>query len=298
MAGQHATLAVPIPGVRRKQTLSRTGRALVLHGGGWVLSAIALFVLLFPIFVMLSTSLKTIDEVYQLPPRWVPSTLAWSNFVDIWVKYPLGPYMRNSFVIGVGTTLLNLLAAIPAGYAVARLHFRGRQTFMLMLLLIQMFSPVIVLIPLFKIMAALHWLDTYWSLIVTNTVFTLAFSIWMLASYFRGIPVEIEEAALVDGCTRVQTIVRIAIPVAAPGVVTTVIYVFITAWNEFIFALTFISRTEMRTLTVGLYNFIGRWTVQWHYLMAAALVGVVPVVILFMLVERHLVRGLALGAVK
>jgi multiple sugar transport system permease protein len=298
VAGQNAVLAAPIPGAQRRQTLSRTGRALMLHGGGWVLSAVALFILLFPVLVMLSTSLKTIDDVYRLPPRWVPSTLAWRNFVDIWVRYPLGAYMRNSFVIGAGTTLLNLLAAIPAGYAVARLHFRGRQTFMLLLLLIQMFSPVVVLIPIFKIMAALHWLDTYWSLIVTNTVFTLAFSIWMLASYFRAIPVEIEEAALVDGCTRGQTILRIAIPIAAPGVVTTIIYVFITSWNEFIFALTFISRTEMRTLTVGLYNFIGRWTVQWHHLMAAALVGVIPVVILFMLVERHLVRGLALGAVK
>ena len=120
----------------------------------------------------------------------------------------------------------------------------------------------------------------------------------MLASYFRAIPVEIEEAALVDGCTRGQTILRVVVPVAAPGVATTVIYIFISAWNEFVFALTFISRTEMRTLTVGLFTFIGRWAVDWHYLMAAALMGVVPVVILFMLVERHLVRGLALGAVK
>ena len=298
MAGQNAALAVPVPRIRKKQTLDRTAHALLLHGGGWVLSAVVLFVLLFPVLVMLSTSLKTIDDVYRIPPRWIPSTVAWQNFADIWTRYPLGTYVRNSVIISVGTTVLNLAAAIPAGYAVARLRFRGRQAFMLLLLLIQMFSPVVVLIPLFKIMALLHWLDTYWSLIVTNTVFTLAFSIWMLASYFHAIPMEIEEAALVDGCTWGQTIVRIAIPIAAPGVVTTIIYVFITAWNEFIFALTFISRTEMRTLTVGLYNFIGRWTVQWHYLMAAALVGVVPVVILFMLVERHLVRGLALGAVK
>jgi multiple sugar transport system permease protein len=298
VAHRDATIAVPLPVVRRKRVLSRQWRAVLLHGGGWVLSTGALFVLLFPVLVMLSTSLKTLNGVYHAPPTWIPHPWTLQNFADIWSKYPLATYMRNSLIIGVGATMLNLAAAIPAGYAVARLRFRGRQTFMLLLLLIQMFSPVIVLIPLFKIMAWLHWLDTYWSLIVTGTVFTLAFSIWMLASYFRTIPVEIEEAALVDGCTRGQTIMRIALPVAAPGVVTTIIYVFITVWNEFIFALTFISRTEMRTLTVGLYNFIGRWAVQWHYLMAAALVGVVPVVILFMLVERHLVRGLALGAVK
>jgi len=293
-----ATLAVPLREAAGRRARSRLWRALVLHGGGWALSAVALGVLLFPIFVMLSTSVKTLNEVYQVPPVWVPAAVTWRNFVDIWTKYPLRTYMLNSLIIGAGTTCLNLLAAIPAGYAVARLRFRGRQAFMLLLLLIQMFSPIVVLIPLFKIMAALHWLDTYWSLIVTNTVFTLAFSTWMLASYFRAIPAEIEEAALVDGCSRRQAILRVAIPLAAPGVVTTIIYVFITAWNEFVFALTFISRTEMRTLTVGLYTFIGRWAVQWHYLMAAALVGVLPVVILFMLVERHLVRGLALGAVK
>lgn len=298
MAHTPATLAVPVREAGGRRARSRVGRALLLHGGGWALSAAALLVLLFPIFVMLSTSIKTLNEVYQVPPVWIPATVTWRNFAEIWVKYPLSTYMLNSLIIGVGTTCLNLLAATPAGYAVARLQFRGRHAFMLLLLLIQMFSPIVVLIPLFKIMAALHWLDTYWSLIVTNTVFTLAFSTWMLASYFRAIPAEIEEAALVDGCGRAQAILRVAIPVAAPGVVTTIIYVFITAWNEFVFALTFISRTEMRTLTVGLYTFIGRWAVQWHYLMAAALVGVVPVVILFMLVERHLVRGLALGAVK
>jgi multiple sugar transport system permease protein len=298
MAHHDGVLAAPVPRTRGRLAPRRVAHAALLHGGGWLLSAGALFVLLFPVLVMLSTSVKTINEVYQAPPVWIPRTVAWWNFLDIWAHYPLGTYMRNSLIIGLGTTLLNLTAAIPAGYAVARLRFRGRQAFMVLLLLIQMFSPVIVLIPLFKIMAWLHWLDTYWSLIVTSTAFTLAFSIWMLASYFRTIPVEIEEAALVDGCTRGQTIVRVVVPIAAPGVVTTVIYIFISAWNEFVFALTFISRTEMRTLTVGLFTFIGRWAVQWHYLMASALVGVVPVVILFLLVERHLVRGLALGAVK
>jgi multiple sugar transport system permease protein len=298
VAGHPGTIAVRLPAPPRRHAWTRRLRGVLVHGGGWALSIVALFVLLFPIAVMLSTSLKTINDVYRVPPSWIPHPPTLANFHDIWTQYPMATYMKNSLIIGVGATLLNLVAAIPAGYAVARLRFRGRQGFMLLLLLIQMFSPIVVLIPLFKIMAALHWLDTYWSLIVTNTVFTLAFSIWMLASYFRAIPVEIEEAALVDGCTRIQSILRIAIPVAAPGVVTTIIYVFITAWNEFIFALTFISRTEMRTLTVGLYNFIGRWAVQWHDLMAAALVGIIPVVILFMLIERHLVRGLSLGSVK
>jgi multiple sugar transport system permease protein len=273
-------------------------RSLLVHGIGWTASALALFVLLFPVLVMISTAFKTIDEVYRVPPTWLPSPVAWPNFIEIWARYPLASYIRTSLIIAGGATFLNLLAAVPAGYAVARLRFRGRALFMLLLLVIQMFSPVIVLIPLFKVMARLHLLDTYWSLIVTNTVFTLAFSIWMLASYFQSIPMEVEEAALVDGCSRGQAIMRVAIPLAAPGVATTIIYIFISVWNEFIFALTFVTRMEMRTLTVGLYHFVGRWTVQWHHLMAAALVGVVPVVILFMLVQRHLVRGLTVGAVR
>lgn len=298
MAGQDATIAVRRAEARRDVIPQRMRRNLLVHGIGWTFSALALFVLLFPVLVMISTALKTINDVYRVPPIWVPPTMAWENFAEIWTRYPLASYIRNSVIIAGGSTLLNLLAAVPAGYAVARLRFRGRTVFMLLLLVIQMFSPVIVLIPLFKVMAHLHLLDTYWSLIVTNTVFTLAFSIWMLASYFRSIPVEIEEAALVDGCSRGRAIVQVAIPLAAPGVVTTIVYIFITVWNEFVFALTFVTRTEMRTMTVGLYNFVGRWTVQWHHLMAAALVGVVPVVILFMLVQRHLVRGLTLGAVK
>jgi multiple sugar transport system permease protein len=273
-------------------------QSLLIHGIGWTSSALALFVLLFPVLVMISTAFKTLDEVYQVPPTWLSATFAWRNFVEIWERYPLARYIGNSVIIAGGATVLNLLAAVPAGYAVARLRFRGRTLFMLLLLVIQMFSPVIVLIPLFKVMARLHLLDTYWSLIVTNTVFTLAFSIWMLATYLQSIPVEVEEAALVDGCSRGQAIMRVVIPLAAPGIVTTIIYIFICVWNEFIFALTFVTRMEMRPLTVGLYHFVGRWTVQWHHLMAAALVGVVPVVILFMLVQRHLVRGLTLGAVR
>jgi multiple sugar transport system permease protein len=286
------------PAAARALSAQHFRRSMLVQGVGWAGSAAALFVLLFPVFVMLSTAFKTIGDVYRVPPAWIPATFAWQNFIEIWTRYPLAAYMRNSVIVAGGATLLNLAAAIPAGYAVARLPFRGRGLFMLLLLVIQMFSPVIVLIPLFKAMARLHLLDTYWSLIVTNTVFTLAFSIWMLASYFRAIPVEIEEAALVDGCTRGQSIARVTLPLAAPGVVTTVIYIFISVWNEFIFALTFVTRMEMRTLTVGLYNFVGRWTVQWHHLMAAALIGVIPVVILFMLVQRPLVRGLTLGAVK
>jgi multiple sugar transport system permease protein len=161
-----------------------------------------------------------------------------------------------------------------------------------------MFSPVIVVISLFKVVASLRLLDTYLSLILANAVFTIAFTTWMMNGYFRSIPKEIEEAALIDGCSRVQTITRIMLPIAVPGLVTTMIYSFIAAWNEFLFGLTFIQSKQKMPLVLGLYNFVGRWTTQWELLNAAAFVALIPVLVLFYIIEKRLVAGLAGGAVK
>lgn len=257
-----------------------------------------LLILLFPFFVMISTAFKGIDEVYMSPPHWIPHQLRWQNFREIWNKYPLLNYFANSFLVAAGSTLLNTILSIPAAYAVSRLRFVGRRFLLYLFLVVQMFSPIIVIISLFKIIASLGLLDTRFSLIIVNAVFTLAFSIWMLHGYFSTIPVELEEAALIDGCTRLKTITKIMLPVAMPGVITTLIYTFIVSWNEFMFALTFITSLEKRPLTVGLYNFIGRWTVQWQYLMAASLLAIIPVILLFMLIEKQLVKGLSGGALK
>ncbi len=255
-------------------------------------------VLLFPFFVSLSTAFKDLDEVYSSPPHWIPKRLAWENFQHIWQKYPMAQYFLNSLLVAFGATILNTVLCVPAAYAFARLRFRGRKPLLFMLLVIQMFSPIIVVISLFKVIGALHLINTLTSLVIVNAVFTLAFSTWMMNGYFGTIPIEIEEAALIDGCSRFQSMFRITLPIAMPGVVTVVIYTFIAAWNEFMFALTFINVTEKRPLTIGLYNFVGRWTVSWQHLMAAALLAVIPVIILFMLIEKQLVQGLAGGAVK
>ncbi len=262
-----------------------------------LITGIVLF-LLFPFFVTISTALKELDEVYSSPPRWIPDRLAWENFQHIWTKYPLAQYFVNSIIIASGATILTTILCVPAAYAFARLRFMGRKPLLFMLLVVQMFSPIIVVISLFKVIGALHLLDTRTSLIIVNAVFTLAFATWMMNGYFSTIPREIEEAALIDGCSRLQTMLRITLPIAMPGVATVIIYTFITAWNEFMFALTFINSMGKRPLTLGLYNFVGRWETQWQYLMAAALLAIIPVVFLFMLIEKQLVQGLAGGAVK
>jgi multiple sugar transport system permease protein len=216
----------------------------------------------------------------------------------VWTQYDLVRYFRASLIIGLGATALNTLLSVPAAYAVARLRFPGRKFAMYLLLMIEMFSPVIVIISLFKIVASLHLLDTYGALIILDALFTVAFNTWMMNGYFKTIPKDIEEAALIDGCTRVQTMTRIMLPIAVPGLVTVMIYAFIFAWNEFLFALTLISSKNKMPLTIALYNFVGQYNTQWQYLTMAAFLALIPVLVLFYLIEKRLVAGLAGGAVK
>ena len=262
------------------------------------LTIIILLILLFPFFVMVSTMLKSGQDVYSSPPFWIPTHIEWSNFVTVWTQYQLANYFVASVIIAVGATVLNTLLCVPAAYAVARLRFVGRKFALYLLLMIEMFSPVIVVISLFKIMAQMGLLDRFIGLIILDALFTVAFNTWMMNGYFKTIPKDIEEAALIDGCTRVQTMTRIMLPISVPGLVTVMIYAFIFAWNEFLFALTFISSKDKMPLTIALYNFVGRWTTQWQYLTMSAFLAIIPVLALFYVIEKRLVAGLAGGAVK
>ena len=263
-----------------------------------VITIILLLFLLFPFFVMISTMLKSNAEAYAIPPRWIPEKFVFTNFIKVWSQYELIVYFKSSLIIAIGATIINTLLTVPAAYAVARLRFVGRGVILYLFLVIQMFSPVIVVISLFKIMAGIGLLDTYISLILAISVFTIAFTIWMMNGYFKSIPKEIEEAALIDGCSRVQTITRVMIPIAVPGLVTAMIYTFIYAWNEFLFGLTFIQSKSKMPLTIALYNFVGRWSTQWEMLTTAAFLAIIPVLVLFYIIEKRLVAGLAGGAVK
>ena len=263
-----------------------------------VWTVIIILFLLFPFFVMISTMLKPGSEVYVSPPYWIPKKVALSNFVELWTQHPFAKYLKNSIIIAAGTTILTTVLCIPAAYAISRFHFLGQKLLLYMYLVIQMFSPIIVVIALFKIIARLHLIDTYLGLVLVNTVFTLSFVTWMLSGYFKTIPVDIEEAALIDGCTRIQTIIRIMIPIAAPGLVTTIIYSFIASWNEFMFALTLVQSVGKTPLTLGLYNFVGRYTTQWELLTASAFLAIIPIIVLFLLIEKQLVAGIVGGAVK
>ena len=253
---------------------------------------------LFPFLVIAGTSLKTLGEVFQSPATLIPRLFVWQNYVEIFVRIPLARHLLNSLFISLTSVFLNIAVAAPAAYALARIQFSGRSMFGLGVLVAQMFSPVIVLIPLFKMMKALNLLDTYTALILVNTAITLPFSIWMLRGFFKNIPAELEDAAMIDGLSRTGMLFRVALPLTAPGLATTAIFAFVAAWNEFIFALVLVSRREMQPITMALYAWEKNNVVEWNYLMATAVVATIPTVLLFSLVRRWLTSGLMSGAVK
>ncbi|TVR68020.1 MAG: carbohydrate ABC transporter permease [Spirochaetaceae bacterium] len=261
------------------------------------LTAVLLVIMLFPFAVMLVTMIKPSFEIYATP-RWWPINPTLHNLVAVWGEYRLAGFFTSSAIIAFGTLLANVLLCIPAAYAVARLRFPGRKFSLYFFLSIQMFSPVIVVISLFRIFVELGLINTYLAVILANTVFTMSFTIWMMTGYFRAIPLAIEECARVDGASRLTTITRIMLPIAAPGLVTAMTYTFIWSWNEFLFPLTLLRSQARFPITVGLYNFVGRFQTQWELLTAAAFFALLPILLLFFLIERRLVEGLAAGAVK
>jgi multiple sugar transport system permease protein len=260
--------------------------------------ALAAAFFLFPYAVMLLTALKPDSELVTIPPRLLPEHWTPGNFIDVWDAAPIAQHLKVTLIVASVSTLLTVAAAAPAAYYTARNEFRGRRAFMVLVLITQMFSPIALLIGLYREFLQIGLVDSYWALVITNAAFNLAFTIWILNAYFKNIPVELEQAAWMDGCTRLQALRRIVLPLAAPGIVTAVIFCFIAAWNEYVIALTLINTTENQPLTLGVTSFIGLNETEWQYLFAASLIAVVPVVILFGLIERYLISGLTAGSLK
>lgn len=265
---------------------------------GYVLLALILILLLFPFVEMLGTSLRSKENVFTYPSTWFPDSLQFSNFAQIWSEVPLAQYFVNSTIIALGATVLNALAAIPAGYAIAQLQFPGRRAVLYLVIATQMFSPVVLLIAFFQMMSSFGLLNTLIALILINAAVTLPFTVWIMTSYFQTIPRDIEEAARLDGASRLRLLWDHYLPLALPGVLTSMIFSFVLSWNEFLFALTFISDQDKRPLTTGLYAFVGRFEIQWQFLMAGSILCILPVFLLFLIVQRRIVSGLTAGAVK
>lgn len=263
----------------------------------FVVLLISLFIL-YPYFVMFTTALKSRNEIFAMDGRLFPIKALWSNFADIWVKAPMAKYMVNSVIIAAGSTAIAMICGIPAAYALARMRFKGQTAFLGFIIVSQMFAPVVLLIGIYKVMQVLNLTNSLLGLIFINAAFNQAFTIWLLRGTFLSISAEMEQAATIDGCNRIQAMFKVLLPVAAPGIVTTLIFIFINAWNEYTVALCLISTETIKPLTVGINIFNGYNIIEWQYLFAASIFAIIPVVILFMSIEKNLTSGLTAGGVK
>ena len=255
-------------------------------------------VILYPYFTMTVTALKTRSEIFSVNGTVMPIAVKWSNFADIWVKAPMFRYMINSVLIATGSTMIAMVCGIPAAYALARMKFKGQTAFLGFIIVSQMFAPVVLLIGIYKVMSIFNLTNSILGLVFINAAFNQAFTIWLLRGTFMSISAEMEQAATIDGCNRIQAMFKILLPVAAPGIVTTLIFIFINAWNEYTVALCLISTYTIKPLTVGINIFNGYNIIEWQYLFAASIFAIVPVVILFMSIEKNLTSGLTAGGVK
>ncbi|MEH2941161.1 carbohydrate ABC transporter permease [Oscillospiraceae bacterium 44-5] len=257
---------------------------------------------LYPYFAMLCTALKGRSEIFASialgQSTILPVTTLWSNFIDIWSRAPMAKYLTNSILIASGSTVIAMLCGIPAAYALARMKFKGQTAFLGFVIVSQMFAPVVLLVGIYQVMVKLGLTDSILGLIFINAAFNQAFTIWLLRGTFMGISADMEQAATIDGCNRVQSMMKVLLPVAAPGIVTTLIFIFINAWNEYTVALCLIQTDTLKPLTVGINTFNGYNIIEWQYLFAASIFAIIPVVILFMCIEKNLVSGLASGGVK
>ena len=247
---------------------------------------------------MFLTAVKPERELRTSPARLLPVRWRFENFLDVLADPGFHTWLQVSLIVAVASTALVMLAAVPAAYYTARHRFRGRNGFLFLVLVTQMFSPTALVVGLYREFFELDLVNTYAALVLTNAAFNLAFAIWILRAFFASIPREIEEAAAVDGCGRLGTLVRIVLPLSLPGLVTAIIFAFIAAWNEYIVALTLMTDADKRPLTVGITSYVTAYVQHWDLLFAASVIAIVPVVVLFALIEPYLVGGLTAGGVK
>ncbi len=253
----------------------------------------------FPYLLMLISSLKTREEITKIPPAYLPETPQFSNYLTVWGSAVApGSSLLATIVISLGATLVVLLIATPAAYYVARFRFPGRMVFLFLVLITQMLQPTVLAVGLYQQFSQWRGYLVWVALILINGAFNLSFAVWIMQAFFASVPKEIDEAALIDGLGRLQTMFRVSLPLVWPGIVTAIVFVFVNTWNEFAAAFILVQDTALQPLTVSMPRFLGMYVRDWHYLFTTATVAIVPVIILFALIEKRLIGGLTAGAVK
>jgi multiple sugar transport system permease protein len=270
-----------------------THRILTLYIPVTILLALTLI----PFLWMFLTSLKNPNELYSKVFTYLPVKPTFHNYVELFTKTNFIQNIKNSLLVACGTSVISLLIATMSAYAFTRYKFRGRRVLLGSYLLIYMFPAVLFMIPLFVEMRKFGLVNTLWALIIAHSTFTIPLSVWLMVGFLNEVPMEIEESALVDGCNRFSSFIKVIFPIISPGLAATGSDIFIYSWNEFLYAVMFTNEAS-RTLPVALQVFVGQYLIQWDLLSAGAVITVLPVIVLFMLIQKNLVRGLTAGAVK
>jgi ABC-type glycerol-3-phosphate transport system permease component len=277
---------------------SQTGTRRLLRWIGNGLLLVLLIWTLVPFYWMIATSLKTDKEIYGFEATLIPRRPTLAAYARLLEQTPFLKYVRNSMIIGGACTVVSLVFGCLGAYALARLRFPGRGLIARGLVFTYLVPPALLFIPLFAVMSVLRLIDTHHGLILAYLGFTVPFSTWLLMGYFRSVPIELEEAALVDGCSRLGSLVRIVLPMSLPALAVVAFFSFTQSWNEFLYANVFVNSVEVRTITTGLTLFIVEDVFFWGPMMGAAFLSTLPPLLLYLVFQRWVVKGLTLGGVK
>lgn len=276
--------------MRRSSTIHNTLRAVGIL-------VLVLFVI-FPFIQMVSISLKGPKEQFLIPPTVIPRHPTMRNYIQAWQQPGFIRYFLNSLGLTSATMLFVSIIALFGAYAFTRLNFRGKNLMLTIILFSQMFCLAAIMVPIYKIFGNLGLIDTYMGLIIAYVGFYVPVAIWLLRSFIQSIPNEIEEAAQVDGCTKIQAFWKVGLPLLRPGIGATAAYVFFVTWQEFLFALIFMTSADHRTLPIGILDFVGQYETNWGSLMAASVLISIPVFLMFIFIQKHFIAGLMKGAIK
>jgi multiple sugar transport system permease protein len=274
------------------------GRRLLLVAGHRLLILGFLAFALLPLYWLVKISLTPERLLYTEGVALWPSRMTLANFDFVLLKSTFPTFFRNSIVVSLGTAAVVTVLAAGAGYAFSRFRFRGRYALMFLLLLTQMFPLVMLIAPIYRLMAPLGLTDNLLGLIIVYTAFNTPFASFLMQSFFDGIPKDLEEAAMIDGCSRLMALRRVILPLTLPGLGATLGFVFTAAWSELLFALMLINSDSQKTFAVGLLTFVTKFSVDWGQMMAASVLALIPAVLFFVFIQRYLVQGLTAGAVK
>jgi ABC-type glycerol-3-phosphate transport system permease component len=267
---------------------------------GWVYLPVSLLlaVAFLPFLWMVLSSFKGLAELYHIPTTWLPEVATLANYEKVLFDSNVPRYFVNSSIVSLGSTILGLIFATPAAYAFSRFDFRGRSVWQILILMSHLLPSAALIVPLYIFLGYINLLNSLLGLILVYLVLTLPLSIWMLTGYFKSIPVEVEEAALIDGASRWGILLRIMLPLSLPGIVVIFLYSFVATWNEFIFALSFASDDTVKTLPIGLAEFSTEYDTDWGAIMAASVIMSIPIAVIFLGLQRVFVGGMMSGAMK